>query len=266
MFMTRPKSPAAPRGGGGGPLSSRGGTFLLAGLLALLAAAALLVFLHKYRDDLTASDPVQVLVARSLVPKGTPGEVVGEQHLYRLARVKKSQLEEEAISDPDQLDGRAAGKDLYPGHQLTLRDFHAADETVRSRLTGFDRGISVPVDKAHGMVGNIDVGDRVDVITTQDAGAGSTTIARVATRNALVLALPDGGGSGVAGRDQQVTVRVPDEAASAIAAAADDGKVWLLLRPPVGARSHETDAVADGIQDGRHVHANVKIDAQVSGR
>ena len=63
-----------------GPLSTKNGTFAVAAILALIAAAALLVFLREYRDDLTDSDPVQVLVARSLVPKGTPAEIIaGEQ-------------------------------------------------------------------------------------------------------------------------------------------------------------------------------------------
>ena len=103
MMLTRPKPSGQPRGGG--PLSSRGGTLLVAALLSLVAGAALLVFLREYRDDLTASDGVQVLVARSLVPKGTTGEVISEQSMYRLARVKKAQLSDGAITDPAQLEG-----------------------------------------------------------------------------------------------------------------------------------------------------------------
>lgn len=264
MLLTRPKTTPPQRAGG--PLSSRGGILLVAAILSLLAAGALLVFLREYRQDLTASDGVKVLVAKTLVPQGTPGQVVAESRLYKVARVKKSELSEGAIVDPADLKGQVASEDLFPGHQLSTGDFESADGSVGSRLTGFERAMAVPVDSAHGMIGKIEAGDRVDVITTQDAGAGSLTAASVAARNSLVLAVPDGDGTGAARRDEQVTIRVPDDAAAAIAAAADGGEVWLVLRPPVGARSHKTDAVLNGLASGRPIDAEVEIDARVRSR
>lgn len=238
MLMTRPKgSKNAPPNRMGGPLSSRGGTLLVAALLSLVAGAVLLIFLRQYRDDLTASDGVQVLVAKSLIPKGTTGEVVAETQRYRIARVKKSQLAGGALTDPEALEGKAAKKDLFPGHQLTADDFEGEDASVGSKLSGFDRAMSIPVDKAHGMTGRIRAGDRVDVIVSSDAGAGMINVATVAARNVLVLNVPDGDGTGVTSRKEQVTLRVPDGAATTIASAADGGDVWLILRPPVGARS-----------------------------
>ena len=253
MLLTRSKQPTPPRGGGGGILSTRGGTVLLAALLSLLAGAALLLFLREYRDDIEASDRVQVLVASSLVPKGTRGEVVLERRLYKLARVADSRLRDGAITDPGDLKGQVASGDVFPGQQLVAADFDEAESTVGSRLDGFDRAMSVPVDRAHGMVGKIDVGDRVDVITTQDAGAGALTAARIAARDVLVLSVPDDDGEGVVSRKEQVTIRVPDTAAATIAAAADGGEVWLVLRPGAGARSHRTDAVLDGRSEERRV-------------
>jgi Flp pilus assembly protein CpaB len=261
MLLTKPKPASQPRGGG--PLSTRGGTILVAALLSLLAGAALLVFLREYREDLTASDGVRVLVAKSLVPHGTPGEIVAESGLYKLARVKKSQLAEGAIVDPKDLEGIVAKKDLFPGHQLTADDFKSADGTIGRRLAGYDRAISVPVDKAHGMLGRIDTGDRVDVITTLDTGAGVATAAQVATRNALVLAMPDVDDGGPSGRKEQVTLRVPDDAVGPIAAAADGGEVWLVLRPAVGARSHES---IGRVNRSGGYDAEIKIDATVRER
>src|SRR5215210_3535406 len=106
-----------------GPLSTKNGTFAVAAILALIAAAALLIFLQQYRDDLTDSDPVQVLVARSLVPKGTPGELIASDQLYRLSEVKNSQVEDGAITDPDELTGEVVARDIHPGHQLRSSDF-----------------------------------------------------------------------------------------------------------------------------------------------
>ena len=71
MQLTSPtKRPSGGSSGRGpGRLSTRGGTLTVAALATLLAAAALLVFMRGYRDSLTGSKEVTVLVARSLVPK-----------------------------------------------------------------------------------------------------------------------------------------------------------------------------------------------------
>jgi Flp pilus assembly protein CpaB len=261
MMLTRPKPTSQPRRGG--PLSTRGGTILVAALLSLIAGAALLVFLRQYREDLTSSDGVRVLVARSLIPHGTRGDVVAERGLFKVARVTKSQLAEGAVVDPKDLEGKVAKKDLFPGHQLTADDFKSKEGQIGNTLTGYDRAMSVPVDKAHGMLGRIQVGDRVDVITTRDAGAGALSVSQLAARNVLVLAVPNVDDAGSSTREEQVTIRVPDEAARPIASAADDGNVWLVLRPAVGARAHGSGGQLKG---GQSYNAQINIDATVKGQ
>lgn len=244
----------------GGPLSSKNGTFAVAGLLALIAAGALLVFLREYRNDLTGSDPVQVLVASSLVPKGTPGDIVASDQLYKLERVKNSQLEDGAITDPDELAGRVVAADIHPGHQLRSSDFESG-RAEQARLSGFQRAMTVPVDAARGMIGDVEPGDRVDVVVTFENGGVGPSIAHIAARDVLVLSIPDTPerASITGDASQSATLRVNDDAAAAIAAAVDGGKVWLVLRPAVGARSHSTDAVANSIEGG-----TLKADVEVS--
>ncbi len=257
MLLTRPKSSSPPRHGGGGPLSSRGGTLLVAALLSLLAGAALLVFLRQYRDDVTSSDRARVVVAASLIPKGTPGDVILEKRMYRIAGVRTDDVRDGALTDPNDLKSQAVTSDVFPGHQLTVSDLDDATGKLPSKLADFDRAMTVPVDKAHGMVGKIDEGDRVDVVTTTDSQTGGVTIAAVAARNVLVLSVPSDDGN--SSRLQQVTIRVPDRAAQTIAAAADGGKVWLMLRPPVGARSNRADATATGAVNGQPVNADINV-------
>jgi Flp pilus assembly protein CpaB len=260
MLLTRPKTQAAPRSpGGGGPLSTRRGTLLVAALLSLVAGAALLIFLRQYREDVTSSDKVRVLVAASVLPKGTTGDVILEKKMYRIAHVREDDLKSGAFTDPDALKGEAVKEDLSPGHQITSEDFQDAKGEVGTRLADYDRAMTVPVDRAHGMVGKIHPGDRVDVITTTDSSGGGVTIATVAARDVLVLAVPDSDGSGTATRQEQVTIRVPDDAASAIAASADGGKVWLVLRPAIGARAHRSDTTLNGASSGAPLNADVNI-------
>jgi Flp pilus assembly protein CpaB len=266
MLLTRPKSPSPPRRAGGGPLSSRGGTLLVAALLSLVAAAALLVFLRQYREDVTSSDRARVVVATSLVPKGTTGDVILERKMYRVTRVREDDVRDGALTDPADLEGQAVTSDVFPGHQLRLEDLEEADGKLPGRLAEYDRAMTVPVDRAHGMVGKVGEGDRVDVITTTDSDTGGVTVATVAVRGALVLAVPSSDGSGNAARQEQVTIRVPDRAAATIAAAADGGKVWLVLRPPVGARAHGTDGAVTGAANGQPLNADIDISARVRSR
>src|SRR3954447_6640602 len=149
--MTRPDSQPGGRGatrpappGGRGPLSSRRGTIAVALIAALIAAAALIAFLAQYRKQLTDSKPQRVLIARSLVPKGTPGAVVASRHLYKEETVPKSQVKAGSISNPSAIDQRVATQDVYPGQPLTRKAFAAPGRSVLNHLSGYDRAIGAP--------------------------------------------------------------------------------------------------------------------------
>ena len=55
-------------------MSTRAGTIAIAGGAALLAGIFIIVYLNRYRHSIKAQGaPVTVLVAKKLIPKGTPG-------------------------------------------------------------------------------------------------------------------------------------------------------------------------------------------------
>ena len=226
-----------PRRRSRGPLSTKNGTFAVAAILALIAAGALLIFLREYKDDLTDSDPVQVLVAKRLVPKGTPGDLIASEQLYSLSRVKNSQVQDGAITDPDQLTGKVVAREINPGHQLQASDFEEG-RTAQARLSGFQRAMSVPLDESRGLADDVEAGDRVDVLVTYRNLGNGPSSARVAAQDVLVLSVADADGGVGQTVDRTATLRVNDDDATAIAAAVDGGKIWLVLRPAVGARAH----------------------------
>jgi pilus assembly protein CpaB len=224
-------------------LSTRGGTTAVAGVSALLAAAVLLIFLNQYRESVDVADDVStVLVAKALIEKGSPGDVVAEDALFQTTQVKKDDLKDGAISDPSSLKGKIATADVFPGEQLVSGEFVNATPTIINRLRGFDRAIAVPLDESHGMIGNIKSGDHVDVLAgiglQQGAAEGQRATLRVIVHDALVLKAPDkpAAGGGGAGSTKPVVLRVSDRKASEIAFSADIGKVWIIARPKVGAR------------------------------
>src|SRR3954454_1897819 len=99
-------------------LGTRRGTVILGVAAAALAAIVLLVYLNSYRNSVNSNaQPLSVLVAKSVIQKGTPGNVVGTTGLYEVASIPKSQVKSGVFVDPKTLTGKVAVADIYPGQQ-----------------------------------------------------------------------------------------------------------------------------------------------------
>jgi Flp pilus assembly protein CpaB len=224
-------------------LATRGGTVAVGGFAAAFGALLLLMYLAQYRNSVDESgEPITVLVAKSLIEKGTPGDIVGLKGLFQTTDAPRDQLEDGAITDPSALRGRLATTDVYPGQQLTTGDFSAsASGALGAQIAGNQRAISVPVDTAHGMVGQLRTGDRIDVLAgfnvTTGAGGGFSArpVVKVLTQNVLVLEAPKRAATGVASNSANVVLRTNYREAAEIAWAVDNGKIWVVLRPRGGA-------------------------------
>ena len=207
----------------------------MGGAAAVLAAIVLVAYLHSYRNSVNSSSaPATVLVARNLIQKGTPGDFIGTNRQFQVASVPKKELQGGALTDPAALSGRVAVADIYPGQQLTAASFaYAAPGSLQTKLTGADRAITLTVDASHGMIGQIAAGDHIDVFigfNVQGAG-GTQPVIKLLMADVLVLKAPLAGGSGL------ITLRAPEYRAAQLAYAADNGRLWLVLRPASGART-----------------------------
>jgi len=213
--------------------STRRGSILVGAAAAVLAAIILFAYLHAYRNSLNSSrTPASVLVAKNLIQKGTPGDIIGSTSQYQVASLPKGQLQTAALTDPASLTGLVATKDIYPGQQLTSADFaFAAPNSLQSKITGDQRAINLSTDAEHGLIGLIGPGDRVDIFGGFNlAGAGGNqAVIKLLFPNVLVLRAPLAGGSGI------LTLRAPMRQAAQIMYAADNGKLWFVLRPASGA-------------------------------
>lgn len=216
--------------------STRSGTVLVGGLAALLAGVFVLVYLNNYRQSLkTSSAPVTVLVAKKLIQKGTPGNYVGSADLFVPTSIRADHVRPGAISDPAQFRDRVAINDVFPGQQLTITDFSITAVTaLNAKLAKDQRAVAVPVDSTHGLTGAIQAGDHVDVFVgfNQARGSANRAVLKLLMPNALVLATAgqkSGIGSGVSGSN--VVLRANFQQAAQLAFAADNGRIWLVLRP-----------------------------------
>jgi Flp pilus assembly protein CpaB len=235
--------------------STRGGTLGLAGFAALLAAVSIFAYVQNYRNNVKkggALASVLVVKGPSPIQKGTPGEAIAGERLFQVKQIRESQLREGALSDPASLRGRVAATDIYPNEQLTASDFTSSSAFLSSKLVRDQRAIAVSIDAAHGIIGNLHVGDHVDVyaaFNVQPIGAtgapvaGGTThsIIRMIIQDAPVLALS--GGSGGQGTSI-VTLRGTTQQALDIGFTSDNGRLWFVLRPPNGAVSPPPPSLA----------------------
>ena len=227
-------------------MSTRRGSLILAGITALIAGLLIFLFVDSRNEGgVVGGGSERVLVAKSLIPRGSSGEVVARQQLAVATNLDGGDIKDGAVSDPAALNGKAATADIYPGQQLTSADFTAAAVGLSSRLSGDQRAVAVPVDAAHGLIGNVTAGDHVDVFVglAQAGGGGERAVLRTLVQNVLVLGAPAAGGGDGGGGGGTMVLRASDKDAAKLAFAADNGQIWIALRPPTGAKQSPTASV-----------------------
>lgn len=220
-------------------LATRRGTMLVAGVCAIVAAGILIFAMQRYRHNVSSEgNPETVFVASGLIQKGTAGDAIASGQLFKPTSIATKQVTAGAIADTSQLHGKVAAADIYPGQQLTASDFTAGGGLAAS-LAPAQRAMTITMDSAHGMVGQIHDGDHVDVYAGLDLeplSGRNRPVLRLLMSNVAVLKAGGSAGSGGLGSNPQtqqanVTLNVKDDQVGALAFAADNGKVWLVLRP-----------------------------------
>ena len=215
-------------------LNNRRATIMLGVGSALLAGIVLIVYLNRYRESLnTGAEPTSVLVAKQLITKGTSAAVVASQGLSDVLTIPRDQVKDGAVTDPATLKGRVAVGDIYPGQQLTLADFSATTtDAIPTRLTGDQRAIAIPFDSSHGMIGQVQAGDHVDLYVGLNGSQAAGAVLKLLLPDVLVLSAPGAPGGGVgASNDSNFVFQVKSVAAAKLALASDQGTLWIVLRP-----------------------------------
>jgi Flp pilus assembly protein CpaB len=237
------------RGGLGRFAATRRGAVTIAVAAAGLAGIVLLAFVSQYKSHVQGGTVERsALVANRLIPKGTSGSAVISGGQSMPTTVQDDALKAGALSSAAALDGKAATRNIYPGEQITAGDFATGADPLRGKLEADQRAIAVPLDSAHGLVGEVRAGDTVDVLAGFNSASTTTGRGRpqlrTLVRNVLVLHAPDAGRESTrSNQTQNLTVRVTSAQAAQLAFAADNGKVWFILRPPVGARDDRPSSV-----------------------
>ena len=212
-----------------GRMSSRGWAIALGIGAVVLAAILLVVYLDRYRDRVGGENaPTPVLVAKQLIPKGTPGTLVASQSMYAPTTLPQKEVVVGAISDPAYLSGRAAATDIFPGSQLTATSFAASDTaSVDSQITGTQRAIAISIDGVHGISSQVQAGDSVDVYISV---GGAVRLFRPNVKVLTIPTIPGPSGGG------NLVLRIETGEAATWLYAADNTQLIFVLRPVVGAK------------------------------
>ena len=213
-----------------GRMSSRGWAIALGIGAVVLAAILLVVYLDRYRARVGGRNaPTPVLVAKQLIPTGTPGSIVATNSMYAPTTLPKKEVEVGAVADPSYLAGRAAAVDIFPGQQITATDFAASDTTsVDSQITGTHRAFALSIDPVHGVSSQVMPGDSVDVYLSVGG------LVKLFRPNVKVLTTPTVPGPAGGGN---LVLRIDTKEAATWLYAADNSTLIFVLRPVVGAKA-----------------------------
>lgn len=220
-------------------VATRRGTVLVGLACALVAGGVLALAMSQYRHSVDASgSPETVLVASHAIAKNTPGSVIATENLFKPAQIVGKEVKAGAIADASAFHGKVAARDIYAGEQLTSADFTTA-VGLPAQLAPAQRAMTVTLDAQHGMLGLVHDGDHVDVYAGAQltvANGQPTPVLRLLMTNVDVLkagTMSSSGGLGASSSSNtsQVTLKVDAAKAGALAYAADNGKVWIVLRP-----------------------------------
>lgn len=211
-----------------GILGSPRRTFAVGLVAVLLAAFLLLIYLQSYRNSVkSTSAPVQALVAKRFIPKGTQWETIAKNGLFEATVISKGSLKEGAITDSAALQNQVAVADIYPAQQLTINDFGvtATSSSLSGAIQGRWRAIAITLDAQHGLSPQVQTNDRVDVYSQRGGVMG------LLKPNVLVLQAPNQVATGTtAPTSTNYIFKIPVRDVPRFAYAAQNTTLWLVLR------------------------------------
>jgi pilus assembly protein CpaB len=225
--------------------------------VVLAAAASVLAYTYLTQADARAQDKTELvpaLVAKNVIPKGTPGKTAVDEGLFVTKKVPREAVPDSVLTSDDGLTGLVASAQISKG-QFVVRDSFVAPSQVDGFSTTVKDGkqaISLSVDTTHGVAGFIQPNDSINMILTLDiddksgkAGPQKTTaflipglrVLAVGTTTTGTTSNNNNGTTDTTAAPAQeqkglITVEVTPRQAEQIAHSMVVGTITLTLNPP----------------------------------
>jgi pilus assembly protein CpaB len=225
--------------------------------VVLAAAASVLAYTYLTQADARAQDKTELvpaLVAKNVIPKGTPGKTAVDEGLFVTKKVPRDAVPDAVLTSDDGLGNLVASSQIAKG-QFVVRDSFVAPSQVDGFSTTVKDGkqaISLSVDTTHGVAGFIQPNDSINMLLTLDVdnkvvksgplkataflipglrvlAVGTTTTSTPASSNGNTT---DTTAAPVQQQQGLITVEVTPRQAEQIAHAMNVGTITLTLNPP----------------------------------
>jgi pilus assembly protein CpaB len=170
-----------------------------------------------------APETVRILVARQSIP---PGTLISEpDKFFKYVRYVKGDEPKDGLTDLIQVKGKVLNRTLAEDQPVKGQDLIAAKAAFPALPEGM-RAVSIKLTPDPVVGGFILPGSRVDVLSAVPQPDGKQTVVKAVVQNVLVLAVD----TALENQVMTATVAVTPEQAKKIVAAADTGKMSLVLR------------------------------------
>ncbi len=220
--------------------------------LAFGLIAVVLVYFYIQQIEGRGREQVQMeRVVRSTIdiPKGT----TISRHMVEEIEVNADILTIDMVTELDEILGQVSMSNIYE-QQILLRQMFKEESTIEQlsrMLQEGERAVTVGVTEISGLGGNLNVGDRVDVMVTilshQEVGVSSTfTVLRDIGVMALGqdIGFEDDEGLTTGPISKSVTLRINPTQAEVLALCSEIGSLRLALRHPDETFSPITEGTA----------------------
>ena len=224
-------------------------------VLASLGTVMLVVYVQSARDEAVAGERmVDVLVVSDDIEKGTKAADIDD--LVDTKQVPAKVRADGAVDDLADLDDESvAAVDLVPGEQLVASRFVSRSEAARGDIPEGLQEVTVPLEPARALGGQLAAGDTVGVFLSFDpfdignTGEKTANVTHLELHKVVVTRVQlddsgNGSGLGAEGDDADeaatsaaptgtflVTLAVDAPSAERVVFAAEHGFVWLSAEP-----------------------------------
>lgn len=224
--------------------SYRARSIALAVGLAATAAVLVGLYVKNYRSHVNAgTNLVSVLVARRDIPEGTLGSRIASGRFVSRETVLKRNVMPGVLINPKRIDELVSGQKIFAGEQVSIRHFRPIQQQgVLAKISGTERGLVVTGNADQLLVGDLNTGDRVDVIanikyTVHDSNSSNSNdlrrvASRVTLRDLVVLRAAEAPKGGLAAGDTtSAMIGGTDTQVQKLFFAIKNGDWTLALRP-----------------------------------
>lgn len=172
-------------------------TVLLVVAILVAALGTGLVFAYVRSTDeraLRDQEPVQVLVAKSLIKAGTSGTQAEREGAFRLQAIPRVAVAEGYLTETRSIAPLVAVSDIFPGEQILVGKFATAGSTSVLPIPPGKAAMSVQLGDPQRVAGFVRPGSKVAVIVTlriekQEGRSFSGDLSRVLLPSVDVLAV-----------------------------------------------------------------------------